>query len=132
LSRVKYYYIILRENLLKRHRIKYGLHNRSTNTVKRFASQTNGNFLFLVRRLNILRAINQGPSRGFVTLVFLHVLNDPDVFRQLTVDHYRLFKRLKNVRAFYVYKYCTTTMLYYYSSNGDKRDFCCLRKRNDF
>lgn len=79
------YNIILRVNLLKIHRIN-GLYNRSTNTLKRPASQTNGNFLFLVRRLNILWAINQGPSRGFATLVFLHVLNDNDVFQQLPTN----------------------------------------------
>jgi len=86
-------------------------YNRSTNTIKRPASQTNGNFLFLVRRLNILWAINQGRSWRFVTLVFLSVLNDNDVFWKSQTT--RLFKCLKNVRSFYVGYYIGIVSLQY-------------------
>lgn len=79
-----YIYYTTREPTKKTSYIN-GLYNRSTNTVKHgSASQTNGNFLFLVRRLNILWAINQGRNGEFVTLVFLPVLNDNDVFRKLS------------------------------------------------
>lgn len=123
-SCVKYLYYTTREPTKKTP------YNCSTNTVIRSTNQTNGNFLFLVRRLNILWAINQGRSWRFVTLVFHPVLSDNDVFRKPTTP--RLFKCLKNVLSFYVVCTGIVSLQYCIIIHGDKRLFCCLRKRNDF
>lgn len=86
---------------------------------KRSAGQTICNFLFLVKLLNILWAINQDRSRGFVTLVFLAVLNDNHVSRQLPLplDFLSVWKTSVPFTLYYRYYIIITTMLHYYSLN---------------